>query len=88
VLAVHLQADFLKVFHLTMKKYWISFYFLAGLVQLSVWKDMVIAAIGLWPSVFVAIGYLLVLGMLGSLAARGVEAIGKLAPFKQKHREK
>ena len=66
-----------------MKKYWISFYFLAGLAQLAVWKDKVILEIGLWPSVVVAIGYLLVLVMLGALAAKGFEATRKLTIRKQ-----
>ena len=61
-----------------MKKYWITAYFLAGLAQLAVWKDKVIFEIGVGPSIVVAIGYLLVLGTLGVLAARGVEAIRKL----------
>lgn len=66
-----------------MKKYWIIVYFLAGLAQLAVWKDKVISEIGVGPSMVVAVGYLLILGMLGLLAARGIEATRKLAIRKQ-----
>ena len=58
-----------------MKKYWVIVYFLAGLAQLAVWKDKVMSEIGVGPSIVVAVGYLLVLGMFGLLAARGFEAI-------------
>lgn len=61
-----------------MKKYWVIVYFLAGLAQLAVWKDKVISEIGIGPSIVVAVGYLLVLGMFGLLAARGFEAIRRL----------
>ncbi len=66
-----------------MKKYWIIVYFLAGLAQLAVWKDKVMSEIGVGPSIVVAVGYLLVLGMLGLLAARGVEATRRLGVQKQ-----
>lgn len=66
-----------------MKKYWIFFYFLAGLAQLAVWKDKVVSEIGVGPSIVVALGYLLVLAMLGLLAARGVEAVRQLGIKKQ-----
>lgn len=74
---------FFKVSRLNMKKYWIIVYFLAGLAQLAVWKDKVVSEIGVGPSIAVAAGYLLVLGMLGFLAARGVEATRTLALQKQ-----
>ena len=61
-----------------MKKYWVIVYFLAGLAQLAVWKDKVMSEIGIGPSIVVAVGYLLVLGMFGLLAARGFEAIRRL----------
>lgn len=66
-----------------MKKYWVFFYFLAGLAQLAVWKDKVVSEIGVGPSMVIAVGYLLVLGMLGLLAARGIEAVRKLGLQKQ-----
>ena len=53
-----------------MKKYWISFYLLAGLIQLAVWKDKLISEIGVLPLIAVAIGYLAALGIFGFLAAR------------------
>lgn len=68
----------------TMKKYWISFYLLAGLVQLAVWKDKLISEMGVFPLMAVAIGYLAVLGIFGFLAARGAEAIRNMDALKQK----
>ena len=50
-----LTAYLSKALRSTMKKYWISFYLLAGLVQLAVWKDKLVSEIGVFPLIAVAI---------------------------------
>ena len=89
---LHMQAEspefltgyLFKALHSNMKKYWISFYLLAGLIQLAVWKDKLISEIGVLPLIAVAIAYLAVLGIFGFLAARGAEAIRNMDALKQK----